>query len=170
MDHFVDLPREMIVQICNQMSPQDLNKFVRTNTKIHKICQNILDKEKKKKIFTTFSDKSGEFLNSFTKYYKGSSGTKSCKVNFLIKDEYIRIDHGEKFIKIVYNIELVLSGGTYQLNEYIINEYIINVSTNIDNANEFYETIIHTEIFSETVHHILQVLSQNYNLYVIFHA
>lgn len=94
-----DLPIEKIYEICEQMEPEDLNKFIRTSKENYEICHDILDKKLKKEIETAIArfQKRG-----FIMYKKIFNEDNPCSKSFIefewtgknkvivMKDDYVR--------------------------------------------------------------------------------
>ena len=64
--YFDLLPDEKILEICEQMDLSELNKFIRSNSRISTICQEVINTKKKNILCFLLSILIGEWINCYS--------------------------------------------------------------------------------------------------------
>ncbi len=99
-----ELPNEMILQVCQQMSTQELGKFVRSNKRVRDICQKELSKREGQKykagyIGTFFEDVFNEIRKRATQHIKRNQEYWSPEGDFIEEYEEDYLDLRRLYFK-----------------------------------------------------------------------
>ncbi len=116
-----NIPEEIVVQICEGLSTAELSKFIRTNSKYYRICNDIYDRKRYEEIFAN----NPKFTNNFRIAEKNGTNVRVVPLTPLLGISSITLDLNTDVSQIItdWDNNRIRKGTSYYYDTLIIPEF-----------------------------------------------